>query len=89
MTSLALLRIAELRWACGLDESSFPGDFITLRCSDKSYLIQGLSESYMCEHKSANRFLNDPLSQMASFKIILDHLLFFKRKQSIFFYVLP
>ena len=33
-----------------LDESSFSGDFIILRCSDKSYLIQGLSKSYMCEH---------------------------------------
>ena len=33
-----------------LGESYFPGDFITLRYSDKSYLIQGLSESYMCEH---------------------------------------
>ena len=35
-----------------LDESSFSGDFIMLRCSDKSYLIQGLSKSYMCEHTS-------------------------------------
>ena len=48
MTPLAPLRVAELKWVCGLDES-FLGDFITLRCSDKSYLLQGLSESYMCE----------------------------------------
>ena len=48
-----LLSSANRSWAkVGVwpDESSSSGDFIMSRCSDKSYLIQGVSESYMCEH---------------------------------------
>ena len=43
----------------------FSGDFIMLRCSDKSYSVQGLSKSYMCEHISSSKgvswFMNVPL----------------------------
>ena len=47
-----------------LSYQNIPGDFITLRCSDKSYLIQGLSESSMCEHLW--------IAQSSNFKINLN-----------------
>ena len=45
-----LKTIAELRWACGRVSHLFQVNSSCPRCSDKSYLIQGLSKSCMCEH---------------------------------------
>ena len=41
---------AELRWACGWMSHLFQVTSIMFRCSGKSYSIQGLSKSYMCEY---------------------------------------
>ena len=50
VSSLALLHIAELRWACDQVNHLFQVISSQLRCSDKSYLKQVLSKSYMWEH---------------------------------------
>ena len=50
VSSLALLHIAELRWACDQVNHLFQVISSQLRCSDKSYLKQVLSKSYIWEH---------------------------------------
>ena len=50
MSYLALLRVAQLRWACSQMSHLFQVISSYLRCTDKSHLIQDLSKSYMSEH---------------------------------------
>ena len=52
------------------ESSSFSGDFIMSRCSDKSYLVQGFSESYMCKHLLIQRTIKNSVKMAYGFVMI-------------------